>query len=185
MKKNLKFSVVATWILLTRSYDAYCTYSLTPDLSNEANPLVSIGGITSWTTLLVILGALTVYSIYAYSISTFKPTELLPERQGMPFQNFVGYLYLGKEASWMVTLYKLPNDLVRFNNYMGHVLTRALVFAGAVSSIMWGLIINSELYRRIHSPALIYTILIVGSIVIIYSWNRSMYYRYQSRTTLD
>ena len=108
MKKKLKFSVVATWILLTRSYDSYCTYSLTPDLSNEANPLVSIGGITSWTTLLVILGALTVYSIYAYSISTFKPTELLPERQGMPFQNFVGYLYLGKEASWMVTLYKLP-----------------------------------------------------------------------------
>lgn len=185
MKKKLKFSVVAIWILLTRSYDAYCTHSLTPDLSNEANPLVSIGGITSWTTLLVILGALTVYSLYAYSISTFKPTELLPERHGMPFRNFVGYLYLGKEASWMVTMYKLPNDLVRFNNYMGHVLTRALVFAGAVSTIMWVLINNSELYRMIHSPALIYTILIVGSIAIIYSWNRSMYVRYQSRTALD
>jgi hypothetical protein len=185
MKKKLKFSVVATWILLTRSYDAYCTHSLTPDLRNEANPLVSIGGITSWTALLVILGALTAYSLYAYSISTFKPTELLPERQGMSFRNFVGYLYLGQEASWMVTLYKLPKDLVRFNNYMGQVLTRSLVFAGVVSTIMWVLINNSELYRSIHSPALIYTILIVGSIAIIYSWNRSMYVRYQSGTGLD
>ena len=52
MKKNLKFIFTTTWILLSRSYDAYCTNALTPDLSKEANPLVSIGGISSWTTLL-------------------------------------------------------------------------------------------------------------------------------------
>ena len=185
MKRKLKFTIVTTWILLSRSYDAFCTYSLTPDLSNEANPLVTVGGINSWTTLLTILGALTLYSIYAYWISTFKPINLLPRKKGLTFGDFVGSIYLGKEASWHVTLYKIPRDLVRFNNYMGHVLTKSLVFAGIVSTTMWLLINHSEFYRSIHSPALIYVILIVGSFAIAYGWNRSMYKLYQSDNSLD
>ncbi len=43
--KTLKFLVILLWILLSKSYDAYCTYLHTPDLSKEANPLVSVLGL--------------------------------------------------------------------------------------------------------------------------------------------
>ena len=43
--KTLKFLVVLSWILFSKSYDAYCTYLHTPDLSKEENPLVSILGL--------------------------------------------------------------------------------------------------------------------------------------------
>jgi len=178
MNKKAKFGITTAWILLSRSYDAYCTNLLTPDLSKEANPLVSVVGVSSWTTLLMILGVLTVYVIYAYFISVFRPMNLLPNDKGYSFGNFVAYLYLGYKDSWTATFYKLPKDLNRLNHYMGHVLTRCLVYAGIVSTIMWWLINNSEYYRSIHSAAFIYAILMLGSVVIAYTWNKALYKQY-------
>jgi hypothetical protein len=42
--KRLKFFIILLWILFSKSYDAYCTFLHTPDLSKEANPLVSVLG---------------------------------------------------------------------------------------------------------------------------------------------
>ncbi|MDW8287372.1 MAG: hypothetical protein RMJ89_04825, partial [Flammeovirgaceae bacterium] len=78
INKKLKFAVTTIWILFSRSYDAYCTYLLTPDLSKESNPLVTVVGISSWTPLLIIISVLTIYAIYAYYVSVFKPISLLP-----------------------------------------------------------------------------------------------------------
>jgi hypothetical protein len=77
MTKKTKFILTTLWIILSRSYDAYCTNQLTPDLSQEANPLVSVLGLT-WTPLLIVLSILTIYSIYAYYIQVFKPMNLVP-----------------------------------------------------------------------------------------------------------
>ena len=84
MNKKLKFALTTIWILFSRSYDAYCTNLLTPDLSKEANPLVTVVGVSSWTTLLIILGILTIYVIYAYFISVFRPMNLLPKETSPP-----------------------------------------------------------------------------------------------------
>ena len=65
MTKRSKFIITTAWILFSRSYDAYCTNQLTPDLSKESNPLVSVLGMT-WTPLLITIGLLTIYLIYAY-----------------------------------------------------------------------------------------------------------------------
>ena len=183
MKKNLKFTFTTIWIVFSRSYDAYCTNVLTPDLSKEANPLVTVGGISSWTTLLIILSILTLYTIYAYFVSVFRPMNLLPKDKGFSFGNFVAYVYLGFKDSWTATLYKFPKDINRLNNYMGNLLTRCLVYAGLVSTLMWLLINNSEYYRTIHSAPLIYSILIGGSVVIIYLWNKSLYKQYLANTS--
>ena len=184
MKKNLKFIFTTTWILLSRSYDAYCTYALTPDLSKEANPLVSIVGISSWTTLLVILSLLTIYSLYAYYISLYRPMNLTPKEEGYSFGDFVAFVYLGHKDSWTSVLYKFPSSFTRATNYFGHLLTKGLVFAGAVSTIMWLLINNTEFYKSIHSAAMIYVILIVGTLMIAYDWNRKLYKQYLVRTEL-
>jgi len=183
MSKKLKFIITTIWLLFSRSYDAYCTYLLTPDLSKEANPLVTILGVSSWTPLLIILSVLTIYVIYAYFISVFRPMNLLPQEKGYTFSNFVAYLYLGVKDHWTSTLYKLPKDINRLNNYMGHILTKCLVFAGMVSTIMWVLINNSAFYKTFHSAPLIYAILIIGCISITYNWNKSMYRQYLANSS--
>jgi hypothetical protein len=53
MNKYVKYILTIGWILFSRSYDAYCSVLLTPDLKKEANPLVTVGGISSWTPLLI------------------------------------------------------------------------------------------------------------------------------------
>jgi Kef-type K+ transport system membrane component KefB len=181
MNKKTKFTITTAWILLTRSYDAYCTNQLTPDLSKESNPLVSVLGMT-WTPLLITLGLLTVYLIYAYYISVFKPKDLIPTEKGYSFSEFVAFTYLGRKDNWTAIFYKLPKDLNRFNHWMGHNLTQGLVFAGLVSTIMWLLINNSDYYQTIHSATLIYSILIIGCLAIIYNWNKTMFRKYLADT---
>jgi glutamine amidotransferase PdxT len=61
---------------------------------------------------------------------------------------------------------------------MGHVLTRSLVYAGIVSTVMWLLINHTEFYKEIHSATLIYTVLIGGCAVITYLWSRKQYRLY-------
>ena len=179
MNKRLKFALTTIWILFSRSYDAYCTNLLSPDLSKEANPLVTIVGISSWSTLLIILSVLTIYVIYANYISVFRPMNLLPNEKGYSFNNFVAFVYLGNKDSWTSILYKFPKDLKRANNYFGHLLTKGLVYAGFVSTVMWLLINNTDYYKTIHSAFLVYSILIAGCFVIGYRWNKNLYKQYQ------
>lgn len=182
MKNKIKFSITVIWILLSRSYDAYCTNRLTPDLSEEANPLVTIIGIDSWFILLLILGFLTVYTLFAYYLSVFKPIRLLPFEKGYTLSNVIAYLYFGVKDNWPSIFYKLPKDINRFNHYMGHVMSKSLVFGGIVSTIMWILINYTEFYKSIHSPILIYSILISGTIIIGYLWSKSLYSQYLLET---
>lgn len=183
MNQKLKFAVTTIWILASRIYDASCTYSLTPDLSKEANPLVTVVGISSWTTLLFILSLLTIYVIYAYYISLFRPMNLLPKEKGISFSHFVAFIYLGYKDHWTSTLYKFPKDSRRLNNYLGQIFTKFLVYAGIVSSLMWILINYTEYYKTIHSPTLVYSILIGGCIILFYIWNKSLYNQYLTEAT--
>lgn len=181
MNNKVKFTITTIWILLTRGYDAYSTYQYTPDLSNEANPLVSILGF-NWTPLLIVVGVLSLYAIYCYYETTFRNYDLYPEEKGYSLSHFVGYLYLGKKQEWISLLYKFPKDLKRLNHFMGHLLTKFLVFAGFLSTLMWLLLNYSEFYNEIHSAKMIYSILILGSILISYLWFLKNYKEYQTAT---
>lgn len=182
MTKKTKFAAISIWILLTRAYDAFCTYQYTPDLSHEANPLVSILGF-GWTPLLLTLVFLSIYIIYAYYQATFKSYDLLPEESNLSFSDFVGYVYTGEKQSWTVLFYKLPNSMARFNHVMGNLMTQNLVFAGLVSTIMWLLLNYSNFYNKIHSAELIYGILLIGSILIAVAWYSKLYKKYQAIET--
>lgn len=177
MTKATRFTLTTVWILFSRSFDAYCTNVHTPDLSHEANPLVSVFGLT-WTPLLMILSALTLYVLYTFYLAVFKPKTLLPNEKGFSFSNIVAYTYHGRKDQWFSIFYKFPKDFSRFNHYMGHVLTRCLVFAGFVSTVMWLLINHTSFYKEVHSPALIYSIMVAGCAVITYQWSRAQYKLY-------
>ena len=80
---------------------------------------------------------------------------------------------------WTGMLYKFPKDLNRFNHWMGSNLTSCIVYAGFVSTIMWLLIYSSDFYKDIHSATLIYSILVIGSLLLIYNWNRRQFLKYK------
>lgn len=180
MSKNLKFSLTLFWILFSRGFDAYCTMQHTPDLSKEANPLVSVLGISSWSLLLGIIGLLTLYVCFAYFKSVFQPISLEPKEKGLKFRQYAAFLYLGEPSHWSAILYKFPKDLKRLHQYFGAVLTPCLVYAGIISTAMWLLIQNSEWYRGIHTSGLVYLILIGGCIQIIFTWNWQKYKAYSA-----
>jgi hypothetical protein len=68
---------------------------------------------------------------------------------------------------------------------MGHVMTAFLVYAGILSTWMWLLIQHAPWYREIHSPELIYTLLIGGCLIILYRWNKKEFIRYQNKNYLS
>ena len=111
MNKTIKFIVISLWVVLTRGYDTYATSLFTPDLSQEANPLVSILGF-SWSPLLVTILVLTIWVIYCFFKATFSSHKLIPEETNYNFSNFVGYIYTGEKQKWFSILYKLPLSLI-------------------------------------------------------------------------
>lgn len=177
MKKTSTFILTSTWILFSRAYDAYCTHNLTPDLTKESNPLVSILNM-NWTPLLLTIGTLTLYSLFCYFLVLFKPMVLIPSKKGYSFSQFIAYLYLGSKESWPAIFYKFPKDFQRFNHYMGWMMSKFLVYAGIVSTTMWLFINYTEWYKNVHSAAVIYSILIIGCILITYFWNKKLYKAY-------
>ena len=179
MKKNITFSLTVLWILATRVYDASCTFQHTPDLTLEANPLVSLFGL-SWTPLLIIISILGIYCMYAYYLAFFKHFNFYPTEKDYSFSNFIGYIYLGKKQSWISILYKFPKDINRFHHYMGNLMSRCLVFLGVVSTFMWLLINYVPYYKNIHSATIIYLILLIGSVLICYNWFLKLYKEYAS-----
>ena len=188
MSKSFRFALATVWILLSRSYDAYCTNQLTPDLSKESNPLVSVFGL-SWTPLLLVLSVLTLYAIYVAYLVAFKPMNLLPREKGYSFGEVTAFTYFGtlgssrtsKRSPVIKMFYSIPKDLHRFNQYMGHTLTQCLVYAGIVSTVMWLLIRHTSFYAPFHNVYVIYTLLIGGCAAIIYTWHKRMYAEYLNR----
>lgn len=178
---KIRFLLLSSWIVASRAFDAAATMRHTPDLSKEANPLASALGL-SWSPLLVVVGLLSIYTVYTLHRRLFRPLDLFPTEAGYSFSQFFAYTYLGRKAEWHATLYQLPRELQRFNHYMGHVLPRGVAFAGVVSTTMWLLIWSSERYRSLHSAGVIYAILVAGIVVILVSWNRRAYGRYLQRS---
>ena len=177
LKKAQKFILVTIWILLSRAYDAWSTYHHTPDLTKEANPMVSALGM-GWIPLLTTIGLLSTYIIYAFYQSTFNTRNLAPQQKGLSFIDYSVYLYLGEVKHWSVFLYQIPKEKWRLHQYFGAVLAPCLVYAGMLSTIMWLLIKNWNPYKDMHNPLLIYTLLVGGCFIIAYRFHRKSYQLY-------
>lgn len=181
MNKRTKFIITTLWILLSRSYDVLATYQYTPDLSNEANPLASIFG-WGWIPILSIITILMSYIFYAYYISTFKNYQLHPQKKGYSFGKFASYVYLGKDAHWTANLYQLPNSFQRLHHFMGNILSRCFVYAGILTTPMWLLMNYTDFYKKYHSAAAVYTLLVVGCVALSVSWLRKEYNIYKQQS---
>ena len=89
-------------------------------------------------------------------------------------------MYFGKESNLLSILYKFPKiNERRFHYTFGNIFVRFLVYAGVISTTMWLLINNSELYKDFHNPYFIYSILIVGIVIIMFFYYKKHYIKYK------
>ncbi len=103
------FITILVLILLLRVSDIYITYLVTPDLSQEWNPLVSFFG-HSWSGLLLIQVVLYLIAAYCayYSISK---NAFSSYKKGLRYGDFVYYHFNGKidpPNQWLIKFLKLP-----------------------------------------------------------------------------
>lgn len=177
MGKLTRFLLISSWIVFTRFFDLYSTYNFTPDLSREANPIVSVFRL-NWWSLIIIIGIITVYIIYVYYCRLFKYGSLFPSKKNLNFIEFITYLVTGESGHWTTIFYKLPTKNNRINNLLGHILPRILSYVGVITSLMWILTDIPKLYEEYYSPIYIYASLILGSFIIVILWLRRSYKEY-------
>jgi hypothetical protein len=179
MKRIMKFTLLTTWIIFSRVVDLYATARFTPDLKQEGNPLVTLGGL-SWTPLVIIVTCLVAYSIYALYISIFKEYKILPTEKGLNFGKFFAYIHLGQNDHWTSVMYKLPNDPMRWTHLIGYLLPSAFAFAGIVTTLMW-IFINyiPGFYTSYYKLNVVYLIILIGTIIIWTRYYSRLYIKYK------
>ena len=179
MKKHLKFTLNLTGILLTRTYDVYCTSLFTPDLKREGNPLVSAFHF-QWSGLLLIIGCMLLYVVYALYINTYRKVNLFPAQKHLSFGQFMVASLYGPGESWTAFLYKFPADRRKLHYVLGYILSRGLLWAGVVTTIMW-LFINHTVtyYLHFHSYIGVASLILGGAIVIAYCYFNRLYNAYR------
>jgi len=173
------FTFLTTWILLSRAVDLYATARFTPDLRQEGNPLVTLGGL-SWTPLMIIVTCLVAYTIYALYISTFQEYKILPSEKGLNFGDFFAYIHLGEKNHWTSVMYKLPKDKIRWTHLIGYLLPSAFAFTGVVTTLMWILInFMPDFYTSYYKLNAVYLIILLGTIGIWTKYYLGLYRKYK------
>ncbi|AZQ63748.1 hypothetical protein EI427_16405 [Flammeovirga pectinis] len=186
MNKKLYFFLISSWIIISRILDVYYTYQFTPDLSKEANPIVSIFGISSWSILSFIITVVVIYVIYTFYLVIFKPFDLLPNEKGYSYSNIIAYLFLGVKESWLSVFYKFPKSYKRMKYYIGHILPVSFAYVGLITTIMWLLINNTEsFYTEYYRLKYVLVIILLPIVSFIFVWTYLMYKKYLNKLRIN
>ena len=177
MKKTTRYILATAWILFSRSFDAYATWQHTPDLQKEASPLASVFGM-SWLPILLLLGAVCAYVMFAYHKALFGSYRIFPKEKGYSLSQFAGYLATGQKSPWWSMFIRFPRIRAHVHAYFGFSLVIALSVAGVVSTVMWLLIWYSEAYRSVHSAGAVYAVILAGIGVAYALWVQLRYSAY-------
>ena len=179
MKKHLKFTLILTGILLTRTYDAYCTALFTPDLKREGNFLVSVFHF-QWSGLLLTIGCGLLYVVYALYINTYKQVNLFPAQKHLSFGQFVVQSLYGPGESWTALFYKFPADKQKLHYVFGYILSRGLLWVGVMTTVMWVLINHITMYyTRFHTYTGTLGLALGGVAVVAYHYFNRQYAAYK------
>ncbi len=179
MLRNWKFWLLALWAIASRLYDILCTYEFTPDLTKEVNPLASVLGL-SWLPILLVIGSLLFYSIYAAWDYRRQPTMLYPTSPGFSFIEFMTFVYLGKKDHWWALFIKFPTNLKRLHVFIGSQFLEYISWAGVISTAMWIGLKYIPAYRPLHNVIAIYSIIIAGCAAWYIYWFRQHYLHYKA-----
>lgn len=182
--KHLRFLLVSLFILGTRWYDFMSTRTFQPVMAGAKDPASFTGAGWSGATMLVF--CLTLYAVYALYVSTYKQYNLFPKKRGLSLKELAPYVYLGKPGRWTAILWHFPKSFTRFTMVFGSILAWGLVWAGAVTTAMWLLIRHTDwYYPNYHYPVLVYLLILLGMLMVILAYFKSLYSKYQAHAIIN
>lgn len=142
MKTNFEFWFISFSLVFVRAIDAFLTYSITPDLSHEGNPLVSLAN-QGWTALIIANLIVVVLSIILLHYSIRFPTNSYPEKGNFSFKEFISYFLYNDQNSFYKIFFFVPYNKKVILNFCGYLFPRVF--------ISWSLIIIFHNLGIMHS----------------------------------
>jgi hypothetical protein len=179
-KKKLEFLILAFFLVLTRAWDIITTYTVTPDLKTETNPLVSILG-RGWVSVIISQIILVSIVIVLNHQSLFRIKSIYPSQKGYSYKKFMMHYYFGKKENLIKIIYKLPQDKRTLIRLLGYVLPRALIVISIFISASSTFLIMSRDYKRFYAVArpYYYIVLIATAFLFIILFFKREYKIYQ------
>ena len=166
----MEFVVLVALMLITRFADLFVTFSFSPDLSLEANPVVGImgwSGFVGFSLTLVISVSICLY----YDL--FSRNTRYPEQGGLPFSDFAPIHWFGRKRHVLFFLLAFAKDWDLRIKFIGFAGSRLLVFIGIVASASWIGLVSSERFEALYNavfPFFPYGLIIVGAVFLLFGF---------------
>lgn len=121
-EKHFEFISILSLLILTRVLDGILTYKITPDLSRELNPLVSLFGM-GWTGLITIASLILIPTLVLNYLSIYKSFDNFPDNDAS-FPDFKKFYFSASN----------PN----LKNATGKIVIQTLGYIVPRVFIIWG-----------------------------------------------
>ncbi len=119
--KYLKFVIVIVAVILLRIADLTITYLYTPTLSNELNPLVSLGNL-SWYGLLVSQIILSLIIALCWAFYNWGKIWAV-EKNNLKYSDYIYYYFFDKIDPWVKRFFRFPKHVYPHVRLLTFVIT--------------------------------------------------------------
>ncbi len=173
-----EFITLASLLILTRVLDGLTTYAITPDLSREANPLVSIFGF-GWMGLILVTVVILSGVIWLNYLSLTRPCDNFPPEPGADWRTFQAH-YFDLRRNGVFARH--PGRVLIYIS--GYVLPRVIIIWSILVLIHNGAVYAGEAWgmlpRATRAPLLIYLLLPLLCYALIVRLQRRDFQRYRA-----
>lgn len=152
LNKHIEFISLLILLILTRVLDGILTYKITPDLSRELNPLVSVFGF-GWTGLISIALVVIIPTVILNYLSIYKPFNNFPHND-VSYPDFKKFYFSASNPNLKTSAAKI---LVQT---LGYIVPRVFIVWGFWVIIHnYLVLIEHPIYKYLRSE---YKIWLVG-----------------------
>jgi hypothetical protein len=171
LKTNFKFWKLSISLIFVRSTDAYLTYTITPDLSFEANPLVLIGE-QGWPTLLFVNILVVFISILLLYFSIYFPPDSYPSEKNYSFKEFVSHFLYNDKTSFHKIYFFVPYNKKTILSFCGFLFPRVFISWSIIIIIHNIGVLSSSIYRHyiFYWNLWFYIYIVLAPITFYYFW---------------
>jgi len=182
--KLTKFISIFLLIIITRVADIVFTYQYTPDLKNEANPLVVHLGF-GWKEIIIIQLVAIIYIGYLLYGHIYNRNDINPKIKNLSFNYFAlqqcyGDKFTDTSKKWNI-LIDYPRNSQRIKYIMGWVLPMATIIIGFELVLLHLSLRNSQIFRYYYwiiLPAFYISIVFIF-FLLYYVYMRIKYMQYK------
>ena len=177
-KNRIEFIILLILVIITRIFDLLTTYLLTPDLSFESNPFITLFGL-GWYGFIIIQLLISLFVIATNYYSLFKAKIELPTEKGLTFNRFQWYYTFGRGVKEKKLSQKLLGIIKVNMAFVGYLLPRVLIlfstFITIIHVLLYFGILIPRYYLYTFYLALLFCVVLLNKL-----YHRALYKDYKS-----